>query len=397
MNSSHDAGKLRALLKTRNQFSKRELETLLNTLQNSPISPRLKPFADRLVVAGVALSARAEGNLKKLEVKNDAILGDVLSDTGGLIQRTRLIHQRVAAPVLRYSPDDEIALKVIVWMHRQHVRTSTIPAACTAGETSIWPLLDIAPIYFVPCMEGRGLLYLSLLFHEFGHLLYALSVYRQEMDDLVQELQQKIEASLHQLSGRNDHHSNAQAELVRAIVETWYSWTQEFFCDAVGLHLGGAAYLNAFSSYTHFLQSSDYVVGPDDLRSSTHPRSWLRIRLLTERARRLGFEGAANAIELDWQIAGEQLRVDEDYHGYFNDALQDELQNTLDDMLTTAELEPDALAFGLSFADCQKEWTPDQSPVVLLNNAWKKARTSTASEFATWEEAAIPRLVSSPD
>jgi hypothetical protein len=42
-------------------------------------------------------------------------------------------------------------------------------------------------------------------------------------------------------SQRNDRYAREQAAQRQAIVNTWYSWAQEFFCDAVSLTIGGHA------------------------------------------------------------------------------------------------------------------------------------------------------------
>ncbi len=358
MPSSTDAIKLRALLRARLDFCKRELETLLSLLQYASTSPRLEPFSHRLQMHGINLLSEVSRMLLNLELPDDGILPDVLSDTGRIVREARFLHQRLAAPVLRHSPEDEIPLKVVLWLHDQHPRTAGIPAACTVGDMSILPV-QVAPIYFMPSLEGRGLLYLALIFHEYGHLIFAL--YRDEMRDLIEEFQQVIESGLQQLSGRNDYYSEQHSGLSKAISERWFEWTHEFFCDAIGLHLGGAAYLHAFSSYVHFLDPYDYVAEPNDLQKSTHPLSWMRIRLLAERARRLGLGNEADDVECEWKTVLDQLQVDEDYHGYFDDSLQSHLQNTLDDMLTCADFEPTVLAFGLAPANCEEAWIIDRS------------------------------------
>ena len=105
----------------------------------------------------------------------------------------------------------------------------------------IWPFLHIAPTYFFPFLEQKGLLFQPLLFHEFGHLLYLC--HKREMDDLVRELQREVEDVLTPPSQRNDRHSDIQAGQRQTIVDTWYRWAQELFCDAVGLTIEGPSFL----------------------------------------------------------------------------------------------------------------------------------------------------------
>jgi hypothetical protein len=66
---------------------------------------------------------------------------------------------------------------------------------------------------------------------------------------VIEELQRWIQDELEPLSRRNDELARRQRELQRDIVDTWYAWAQELFCDAVGLLMAGPAYLHAFNSY----------------------------------------------------------------------------------------------------------------------------------------------------
>lgn len=235
-----------------------------------------------------------------LALGHDQILEDVLSNTQQVMQYVRLLSTPLAAPVLRASSTDRLSLATISWLHRQNPITTSIPAAFVDGDCSIWPFLDIAPIYFFPCIEQRGLLYQPLLFPEFGHLLYVS--HRQEMDDLVGDLQREVEGVLMPPSQRNDRHADVQAAQRQIIVDTWYAWAQESFCDAVGLTIGGPCFLRAFSGYLGTMQRGDFYRQPSDLRYSEHPVTWLRVRLLAERARRAGFAELAMEVEGEWRV-----------------------------------------------------------------------------------------------
>ncbi len=97
-----------------------------------------------------------------------------------------------------------------------------------------------------PSNEQPGLLFQVLHFHEFGHLLYIY--HKPELDALVKEIQAEVDEMLMPTSFRNDRHAERQAAERRAIVDTWYKWAQELLCDAVGLAIGGPAFLQAFPS-----------------------------------------------------------------------------------------------------------------------------------------------------
>lgn len=82
-----------------------------------------------------------------------------------------------------------------------------------------------------------------------------------------------------------------------AIVETWSAWTQEFFCDAVGFFMAGPAFAYAFSMYFRTLGWKEYYVPEEELAGRSHPVTWMRIHLLADRARQIGYEDIANDLK----------------------------------------------------------------------------------------------------
>ena len=167
--------------------------------------------------------------------------------------------------------------QTIAWLHAGHPEIACQLSRLFADDDVIIIPAKGLPFYFFPCLEQRGLRFQPLFFHEFGHLLY--KCHEQELDVLVGEFQQVVESELLPASQRNQY-AQEQARIRQSIVETWYKWTQEFFCDAVGLVIGGPSFLNAFSEYVNKFQLSDYYRQPSDLHGSTHPISRLRIELL---------------------------------------------------------------------------------------------------------------------
>src|SRR6266705_590800 len=117
---------------------------------------------------------------------------------------------------------------------------------------------------------------------------------------IVGDFQQFVESALLPVSQRNDQYAQEQARVRQSIVETWYKWIQEFFCDAVGFEIGVPCFLYAFSEYIAKFQSADYSRQAPDLHGSSHPVSWLRIKLLMGRAQSKGFETQANWIGERW-------------------------------------------------------------------------------------------------
>jgi hypothetical protein len=173
------------------------------------------------------------------------------------------------------------------------------------------------------------------------------------------------------LSHRNDRYAEDQARHRQVIVETWYAWAQELFCDAVGFTLGGPCYLYAFSHYVNMLHANDFAPQPHDMAASSHPVTWLRVQFLTERAATAGFTDLAHEVECEWRGFARVMGVEEDYYGYYHKRLHATITQTIEDMLT--ETEP--RHYRPEEAD-GTQWCPEtDSPVRLLNWAWQQYLT----------------------
>src|SRR5258705_12950051 len=121
------------------------------------------------------------------------------------------------------------------------------------------------------------------------------------MDDLVDDLQQVIARRLEPASRRADRQAEREQQKRKQIAERWYDWTQEFFCDAVGLVMCGPAFAHSFSFYFRTIGQDAYQRSFNDQMRSSHPVTWLRVRLLADRARTMGWQRLADEIEDDWQ------------------------------------------------------------------------------------------------
>jgi len=82
----------------------------------------------------------------------------------------------------------------------------------------------------------------------------------------------------------------------RDAIDTWYSWIEEFFCDAVGMTIGGASYLYTFSHYLRIEGRSAFSKDFNDLQLSSHPVTWYRIKNLCLRAKKLDLIEEEDAI-----------------------------------------------------------------------------------------------------
>ncbi len=375
---------MHSLLRLRNNQLLNDVERLISEIGSSQKMPEIKPYAARIHALCLDVKQKIQSNIKDLDLNQNSILEDILSNTQQITQNVRLLSSRLVTPVLRSSTTDRLCLRVIDWLHNKHKRTAKYPAAFTDGDCAIWPFLDINPIYFFPAAEQRGILYIPLYFHEFGHLLYVC--HKPEMDDLVRDLQRQIEDILIPMSQRGDRHSSFQAKSRHLIVMTWYKWAQELFCDAVGLTIGGPAFLSAFSSYLGTLDRGDFYRPINELGGSGHPVTLLRIRMLVNQCQRMGLSEEGGAILAQWEDVKNVMGIVEDYHGYYVGQLQERLEETIKDMLTEA----DPIVFQLNTPNFNELIVSKvDSPVVLVNKAWKAIKTFPQNQYIDWEREAI--------
>lgn len=368
---------MRTILRESNLDLLGEVERLIAALKATPVVPELAPYHDHMVRACADLHEQICHNLRDMELGRDDILPEeILSETQRLARDLRL-HNRLAGPALRGLKSDRLSLRVIGWLHAVHKETTDVPVAMSTEEFGIWPQPPHPVVYFMPVSAQYSLLYQPLFFHEFGHLLYAS--HKPEMDSLVQDLQTQIAELLEPLAHRNDVHAQAEERQRTVIVLTWYKWAQELFCDAVGLMIGGPAFIHAFSHYLRMSPRAEYHCAPDELRLRPHPVTWLRTRLLTRRARELDCMAVADAIEQQWATIAAALGVVEDYYGFYEEEFLPVIWQTLDDMLVEAE------PYRFTRQDVsEEEWTIDSTPVHLLNRAWRQFKNHP-DEYPSWE------------
>src|SRR5262249_9548962 len=116
----------------------------------------------------------------------------------------------------------------------------------------------------------------------------------------------------------------------------------------------------------------------------THPVTWLRIRLIADRARRMGFAEVAGALEDSWKTIAAGMGVSEDYFGFFEPQFLPAIQETIDDMLTVAA----PRQFTEAEAAAPNPGSPVESPVHLVNLAWSRF-FDNADDYDDWEAGAI--------
>lgn len=377
---------MRAILRQNNADLLCEVERLGEALRQASggVLPELVAFYEWVVEQCDAFREAVRENLRYLDLDQDTILPDVLSETQVITRNLHLFNRYLVSPVLRARPSDRLCLKLLQWLHGTHPQTKHIPAAISDGDYSTFPNPRIPAIYFMPPSAQHRLLYLPLFFHEYGHLLYAC--HRPEMDELVRSLQETLARNLEPSAQRDDRHSQREQERRSAIVETWYEWMVELFCDAVGIVIGGPAFMHSFSMYFRMLGRDEFQVRPEALEHRGHPVTWLRIRLLVDRAQRLGLDDAAQIVEDSWRTIAEEMLVHEDYFGFYEPEFLSAVQQTIDDML----IESDPRRY-----DAQVTGDADSStgsPVALLNRAWREFFDNPQG-YAEWEKSVIADYV----
>ncbi len=101
-----------------------------------------------------------------------------------------------------------------------------------------------------------------------------------------------------------------------------------------GVHDRRAAFANGFSAYMWTRGRGEYHATPDEPALRSHPVTWLRVKLVADRARQLACAADADALERSWADVASALGVTEDYYGYFEESLLEAVRKTVSDMLT---------------------------------------------------------------
>jgi hypothetical protein len=365
-------------LQTQNEELIRKIEGLSQSISSVVIPTQLEPYREWIQNSLAELAAGVNRNLLNLGVSGVDILPEVLDQTSVVTRDLFVLNDRYLGPLLRARATDGLVLKLLNWIHSNHPRTCQLPVVFADGSFGSWPLESQPTLYLIPPVEQGRLLHLPLCFHEYGHLLYACHL--SEMDDLVEDLQKTIARGMEPLARRNDNQARSDQRKRKLIAERWYDWTQEFFCDAAGLVIGGPAFAHSFSFYFRTVGQDAYQRSYADQMRSDHPVIWLRVRLLAARARNLGWQETADEIEQDWQNIASLLGLQEDYFGCFDEKFLPALNQTIDDMLTEANPRR------ASTQEVTYEGVIDDSttPPSLLNFAWRRLAADSAS-YSDWE------------
>ncbi len=171
-----------------------QIEVVQELLGAAKVAGELTPYLGQVSQMCAELRLQALRNLKDLSYNIPSTLGDILAATQSLTALFELVNSRLASPVVRSKTDDRLGLLVLRSLHDACPKTALLPFGLTDGNFAVYPTWQVPPIYLVPVTRQKTLLYLPLLFHEFGHVLY--SCHKQEMDDLVKEFQKVVAGAL---------------------------------------------------------------------------------------------------------------------------------------------------------------------------------------------------------
>lgn len=350
-----------------------QVSALRETLTGVEIPVVLERYRQSINGICALIEARLAQNLSTLDYGVEAVHTDVLHATASCCRLFDLVNSQLAAAIIRVNERDKLALSVIAWLHGVHASTREKAFGLSSGQFAVYPHKDWPVIYYLPASSQMAVRYLPLLFHEFGHLLYALS--KPEMDDLVAEFQRDLKRALTPRAIRDGQTSNDAIR--RQVLVAWRDyWTQEVYCDAVGLTIGGASFLHAFSHYFRFRSSEEYFRKQADQLQRRHPVTLLRIQLLVERAERYGLGDAASAVKRDWRKTAALFGVSADFQGTWIDSLSEPLHDVLDDMLEEAQ-------------PFVYRNTEAASPLAMIDDAWQSFNAAEGGEYIDVERDSV--------
>lgn len=325
---------MRAILEANNKDILREIKSLRNCLKGSGFPPEMDGYYQWILSFLNEKEKMVNDNLYYLSLNVDAILSEVMERTQSITLNIRILSAKYISPLSRYSKSDNISIMLLKWLHDQHPQSKDVPFAVSDGNFSIYPSKEIPVIYYLPSSSQKSLLHLPLFFHEFGHYLF--EVHRKEMNDYIISMQDGMEELLLQPYQQNDDRFHRERNKTKNIIETWYDWIEEIFCDLVGLTIAGPAFLKTFSLYLRMSGREAFYLNDKELENSTHPVSWIRIKFLVDRAKKMGFVKEANQIEDEWKKMAQLMNMTPVYHGYYSAAYDTLINEALDSMLEEA-------------------------------------------------------------
>jgi hypothetical protein len=178
------------------------------------------------------------------------------------------------------------------------------------------------------------------------------------MDELVKDFQKVVAGILTPKSVRSRAEDSRSSSFRKQVVTAWYTGAQEFSYDAVGITVGGPCFLKAFSHFFRTRSNDHGYVPRDQQLQRRHPVTWLRIRMLVDRAAKHGMQSLAGGVQDAWAETVRVLGVQEDYEGTWADEVFLPLRQMLDNMI-----EGNCQVVPCAYGDESRRDPPDDSPM----------------------------------
>ncbi|MFT3703011.1 MAG: hypothetical protein QM802_11610 [Agriterribacter sp.] len=369
---------MRRVLELNNHDVLREIKCIRESLSKASYATELQGYFEWVLSFLNEKEKAIKDNLYYLSLNVDPILSEVLERSQSVTLNIRVLSAKYISPLSRYSKSDNLSVMLLKWLHDQHPQSKGIPFAVSDGNFSIYPSTQIPVLYYLPSSSQRSILHLPLFFHEFGHYLF--EYHRREMVDLIISMQDKMEELLIQPFQQNDSKFQRDRAKAKSIIEAWYDWIEELFCDLVGLTIGGPAFLRTFSLYLRMSGREAFYLNDKELERTTHPVSRIRIKFLVERAKIMGFVNEAMMIESEWQQMASLMKVSQVYHGYYSNSYDSIINETLDNMLEEAC----PIRF-VDFVVSESSYVFGESNYIqLVDEAWKQ-HEKNYEKYDDWE------------
>lgn len=365
-----------------------ELELSKKIVNEQVVCEELTPLKEWLLAFLKEMEEETHQNLYHIELNLPETFPQIFKRLQGITRNLRYCDGHLVPSICRYKKSDNVSLKVLGWLHNQHPDLVGKPFGISDNSFSIVPSENIPTIYYLPSSSQHILLHLPLFFHEMGHDFYMY--HRPEMLDLVKELQKKLLKFFALAFQGNNNRSKAKAREAKTIVvDTWIYWIEELYCDAVGIRIGGAGYIHAFSFYLRMVGRAAFFQTKKDLANSSHPVPWLRVKFLVHWAKEYGLVEEAKTLEEDWNgLAKMQGIRKENYFGYYRQEYYEHIKKCLDDMLVISE----PIFFQDYNQDIEEFDLMQHNYIQLTNLAWRKFYENLKG-YEQWEQEVI-KLIS---
>ena len=292
------------------------------------------------------------------------------------------MESRAIATLDRVKAEDR-ELNAFVRRIACEINHAPLPPVVSPLSTMYFSLDADLGILFVPLVENRFLLHLPDVYHELGHQCFAKPS-SSRLRSVAQALQtshlawlQHCDDERRRLSrSRGPKSREAGVELAQRCVP---GWVVELYCDLFAVFTVGPAY-----AWSHLHLSALYGDTPFAVpvrEPATHPADEVRMSVVLEGLRAIGFEGEAGEIEARWRelkVAGNFVPTPE-FAAFYP-------ATVLEGMVDTALAGFDAAGVR-GYRDA-----PSDSVARVLNQGWSRF-WSNPTDFVEWEQRAVDQLL----